>query len=226
MKKNLEQKEGKFSLKREILFFFFPPKCAVCRKTGYEGLCPGCREEVENAFSPKKYLCRGGNGFADQMMSLFSYEDCKPVQRMLMDWKKNNYSDLPEIFGDYIERAAKKKGFYQNIDCVTFAPRRNSARRNAGFDQAEELAKEISARLGISFRPLLRRCGFSRAQHAMKGERRENNVKGTFVSLEALDGETVLLVDDIVTTGASVRECARILKKSGAMKVYVLSLAH
>jgi ComF family protein len=218
-------KEEKLSWKKKILFFFFPPQCAVCGKMGQEGLCPECRREVEENFEPKKYLAWGGNGFADEMLSLFPY-DCRPVQTMLFDFKKNDYEDIASLFGEYIVRGAKSRLFYKNIDLVTFSPRRKSARRSAGFDQAESLAKIVARRLGLPYEPLLVRRGFSRAQHKMKGEDREKNVRGVFQPLRKLDGETVLLIDDIVTTGASARECARVLKKSGAMKVFVLSLAH
>ncbi len=219
-----DSKEEKLSLKKRLLFFFFPPKCASCGECGWEGLCPRCRERVEKAFSPKQFLARGGNGFADRMLSLFPYE-VPEVKRMLLDWKRNDFHDLHLIFGEYLERAAWKKSFYRNIDLVTFAPRRASARRYAGFDQAEQMAKEVSQRLNIPFEPLLSRHGFSRSQHKLPSRLREKNVHGVFRPLRPLHGETVLLIDDIVTTGASARECARILKGCGAMRVYILSLA-
>ena len=224
MKRN-HVKGEKNPILKGILSFFFPSKCPSCLAVGQEGLCPACARDVEAVFEPKKYLAFGGNGFADEMMALFPYEH-RRVKRMLFDWKRVDYEDLREIFGEYLERAAGKKGFWKGIDVVTFAPRRQKARKEAGFDQAEELAKEFSRRTGIPFEGLLKRKGFSRPQHRMKGEGREENVKGAFVPLRELEGETVLLIDDIVTTGASVRECARVLKEKGAMKVYVLSLAH
>lgn len=224
MKQMKSQKE-KNPVIRALLFFFFPPKCASCQSVGYEGLCPSCTEEVEAVFAPKKYLALGGNGYADEMMAIFPYGH-RRIQRMLFDWKRVDYEDLRDLFGEYMERTAQKKEFWKGIDLVTFAPRRRSARNRAGFDQAEELAKEFSLRCGVPYEALLERRGISRAQHRMKGDRREENVKGAFASVRELEGETVLLIDDIVTTGASVRECARVLKQAGAMRVFVLSLAH
>ncbi len=223
--KKIQSKEEKNPIVRALLFFFFPPKCVSCQSVGYEGLCPACIQEVEAAFAPKKYLALGGNGYADEMMAMFPY-DHRRIQRMLFDWKRADYTDLREILGEYMERTSRQKGFWKGIDVVTFAPRRKSARNKAGFDQAEELAKEFSRRCHIPYESLLQRRGFSQPQHRMKGDRREDNVKGAFVPTRELEGETVLLIDDIVTTGASVRECARILKQKGAMKVFVLSLAH
>ncbi len=223
-KSSFPEKEEKRSWKREILFFFYPPKCAGCHKTGYDGLCPVCRENVELAFQPKKFLASGGNGFADEMIGLFSYS-VPPVQTMLFDWKENDYRDLHEILGEYVERSARMSLFPKDIDLVTFSPRRKSARRRTGLDQAECLAREVAARLGLPFEPLLARRGFSLPQHRLRGKAREKNVQNRFIPTKPLHGERVLLVDDIVTTGESAKEGARVLKGAGAWRVSVFCLA-
>lgn len=208
-----------------LLFFFFPPKCAVCKRVGYENLCPQCQEKLDAAFAPTKHRPWGGCGFADEMFSLFSYENpC--VKTLLLDWKQMDYEDLHSILISYV-RKAKEKGFFpKEIHGITYCPRRQSARRKAGFDQAEEMARELAKELDLPFVTLLKRRGFSRSQHKVRGEGRERNVRGVFVATQKLNGENLILVDDIVTTGASCREAARILKKAGAMKVFVFSPAH
>ena len=224
MKRREKSKEEK-SLKEKLLFFFFPPKCAVCQRAGYENLCPDCREKMEEAFHAKKFLSYGGNGFVDEMISLFPYEN-RCVRRLLFDWKQNDYRDLHEIFGGFSHRAIERMHLAEKVDLVTFLPRRAGARRKAGFDQARCLAEEIARREQLPFEALLKRRGLSRPQHHLSGEQREKNVAGRFTATRALWGETILLVDDIVTSGASAREGARILKRAGAMKVIVFSLAH
>ena len=224
MKKVLKPKEEK-SWKEKLLFFFFPPKCAVCQAPGYENLCPECRAALRDAFAPRKFITFGGNGFADEMICLFSYENAA-VRRLLFDWKREDYRDLHEIFGTFAGEAIERFRLAEKADIVTFLPRRGSARRKAGFDQAQCFAEELARRSGIPFEPLLKRCGFSRPQHRLSGEKREKNVFGRFLPLRSLAGETVLLADDIVTSGASAREGARILKGAGAMKVIVFSIAH
>lgn len=224
MKKSRNQEE-KQSFGERLLFFFFPPKCALCGRVGWEELCPECEERVREDFDPKRFLAAGGNGFADEMLRLFPYES-EAVKPLLFSWKRDDYEDLRHIFSHYIREAAKRKLFPTKVDLITFAPRRRSARLQAGFDQAESLARTVAEELEIPFETLLSRRAFSRAQHKLKGEKREKNVKDAFSSTRPLEGETVLLIDDIVTTGASVKECARILKKSGAMKVFVLCIAH
>lgn len=225
MKRNHKaRKEGRSAFWDAVLFFFFPPMCAVCHRVGFDDLCPDCREELDAVFDPKSYRTRGGTGFADAMMTLFPYENAS-VKPLLFDWKMEDYEDLHRIFGGYMKQAAEK-GLFPEVDLITYCPRRRQGILEHGQDQAQLIAEELSKQLGIPCRTLLSRRGFSLPQHKTHGEMRERNVRGVFEATETLQGESILLVDDIVTTGSSVREAARILKKSGAMKVFVFSLAH
>ncbi len=218
-------KEKIAALRKRLLFFLFPPKCAVCGATGYDLLCPECQKKIEDAFDPKKFLANGGNSFADGMFTLFPYKEYG-VKKLLFDWKQRDYRDLPIIFTPYIQRFLKKKFLPENVHCIAYLPRRRAARRKIGFDQAEQIAQIFSQQLNLPIRPLLIRQGHAKAQHKAKYEKREKNIRGAFRATLAMEGETVLLIDDIVTTGATAREGARILKQAGAMKVYILSLAH
>ena len=201
--------------------FFFPLKCDICKEPAKEVLCPRCREALRGVYAPKAFLAKGGNGFADGMVALFSF-DSLPVKILLYDGKSRDYGHTDLLFGEAVERAKK---LLPRADLVTFAPRRPAAKRRTGFDQGEGIARAVAHRLGIPFQDLLERKGFSVPQHRLKGDAREENVRGVFHPRTLLAGETVLLVDDIVTTGASVRECARVLKGAGAQKVFVLALA-
>lgn len=210
---------------KSLLFFFYPPKCASCGKTGYEGLCPDCQARVENAFQPQKFLANGGNGFADAMFALFTYEEYA-VKKLLFSWKREDYRDLPPIFEPYIARFVQKKLLPEKIHRISYLPRRKWMRRKTGFDQAQRIARLVGKQLDLPVEPLLLRQGHSTAQRKAKFKSRERNVHGVFRATQEFEGETLLLIDDIITTGATAREGARILKKAGAMKVYVLSLAH
>ncbi len=212
-------------LRERFLFLLYPPKCAVCGAMGYAPLCPECKKRIKDAFEPRSFLASGGNGFADGMYTLFPYKEFA-IRKLLFDWKREDFRDLPEIFTPYMKQFVKKKLLPEKIHCIAYLPRRQAARRRIGFDQAQRMATIFSRYLDLPVEPLLIRQGHAKAQHKAKYENREKNIQGAFRSARPLEGETVLLVDDIVTTGASAREGARILKKAGAMKVYILSLAH
>lgn len=97
-----------------------------------------------------------------------------------------------------------------------------------GYNQAELLAKEISKKVGVEYLPTLKKIRHNTAQSTIKdSKQRAANVIGAYrvVDAEKVKGKYILLVDDVVTTGSTVSECARILKKSGAKAVYCLTLA-
>jgi len=214
----------KSSFSGRLLFFFYPPKCAACGEVGYGLLCPRCEQALKEAFEPKLFLSNGGNGYADTMTSLFSYQ-CYEAKKLILLWKKLNHPELTSVFCPLIQQWYREQ---KRINCtvVTFIPRRKSAKWKHGFDQAEKIAAGLSAALDLPLEKLLRRHGFSKSQHSLPTEKRRANVAGAFRPNRKLRGETVLLVDDIVTSGASAAEAARILKKAGAQKVFVLCLAH
>jgi ComF family protein len=97
-----------------------------------------------------------------------------------------------------------------------------------GFNQAELLARSISSSLGIPFaKGALCRRGFARSQRRLSGRERFRNVKGVFRArnVRRLKGKSVLVVDDVLTTGATANECANALKGAGARRVFVAIVA-
>lgn len=223
--KFLKSDQKKARLRDSLLFFFLPPRCPVCKAYGTRLLCPTCREQLKEAFHPHSFLASGGNGYADGMFTLFHYRE-RTVKHLLRDWKRENYRDLPLIFDPYVKMLVQKKLLPGKIHRITYLPRRKPTRFKTGFDQAEQIGALFAKSINLPLEALLQRQGNAKVQHKQKYKHREKNVRGAFRATQPLAGETVLVIDDIVTTGATAREGARILKRAGAMKVYVLSLAH
>ncbi len=215
--------QEKSSFRERLLFFLFPPKCTVCGEMGYGLLCPRCEEELKEAFLPERFLASGGNGYADSMTSLFPYEAYAP-KKLLLLWKRLDHPRLSAIFLPYIQKWQRKQLSLKD-PVITYLPRRKAAKWKMGFDQAEKIALLVSRSMNSPLKTLLIRQGYSKSQHSLPTEKRQANVAGAFRPVRALAGETVLLIDDIVTSGASAKEAARVLKKAGAQKVFVLCLA-
>ncbi len=99
--------------------------------------------------------------------------------------------------------------------------------RERGFNQSALLAGALSEKLRLkNLSACLRRTGSSRPQHFLDKSAREKNVRGRFaVRTPAVGGKKVLLVDDILTTGQTASECARVLKEAGARSITVLAVA-
>jgi len=114
------------------------------------------------------------------------------------------------------------------FDAVTFVPLHARRERERTYNQAQLLAKGLAACMKIQLLSnALRRVGFTRTQTDLNARQRRANVRGAFRALQPdwLEGRTILLVDDVMTTGATVGECARVLKEGEAAAVYVVTVA-
>lgn len=119
----------------------------------------------------------------------------------------------------------QKTGF--PIDLVTWVPIHPRKLKLRGYNQAELLAKALSFNLGLPCMDLLSKKKETKPQSKLNREERLKNILGVFEPKPSIMvfGKRILLVDDVITTGATASECARVLKKMGAEKVYVLALA-
>ncbi|CAN5608712.1 ComF family protein [soil metagenome] len=103
---------------------------------------------------------------------------------------------------------------------VTYVPTASSRRRKRGYDQSELIAKALSRRLGLPFKSLLARSGQSRQVGASR-EQRARQLADAFrpINVRQLKGSNILLIDDVVTTGATLFQAAKILKQGGAKQI-------
>lgn len=107
---------------------------------------------------------------------------------------------------------------------VTFVPMEKSRERRRGYNQAELVAKCLASLAGKKPVVLLEKSGTTRPQTELSGKDRLGNLEGSFSISVIRVPERVVLVDDVVTTGSTMRECARVLKRAGAVNVWGFSL--
>ena len=132
---------------------------------------------------------------------------------------------LTQAAGDAAHFAAQWGGDY---DLVTFAPTNPGTQRRRGYNQAELLARAVAQRLALPCVPTLKKNRATQAMHGLTPAQRRDNVRDAYVLTvpgEVLLGKRVLLVDDILTTGATLSECGRALKAGGAAFVAGLCAA-
>lgn len=113
-----------------------------------------------------------------------------------------------------------------SFDIITAIPMYYKNQRERGYNQSELLAKQCSEIMGIPYAELLEKHKANKAQHTLKGKERENNVHGVYrvADIELAADKTILIIDDIITTGNTLGECCKVLKKAGCKSISCATL--
>ena len=201
---------------RSTVHLIQPPFCAVCGdpaegRIEHEYTCPWCEE---------------GDVFFEKARSAARYRAV--LRTALQAFKYRKVTSLSNDFGPLMTACLQVHYSKVPFDAVTFVPLHATRERSRTYNQARILAQGLAAQLGLS--PVVRSLKRVRAtttQTDLTAAERRANVKGAFEAVDGawLAGRSLLLVDDVMTTGATVNECARVLKDVGVARVHVMTLA-
>jgi len=219
-----------------LLEIIFPTRCVSCGRGG-NLLCPDCESKLVPLESLSCIVCGrpavGGithpicrsRWAPERFLAAFPYRG--PARRLVQALKYKRLRAVAKIMAELLIGEMREIG-------VDFGPQAQAVpiplsfwRQGArGFNQAELLARALAEELKLDFRPkILRKIRDTSSQVSLSRPERQENVRGVFSVSAELHGEDILLVDDVVTTGATAREAARTLKKAGAGQVWVLAFA-
>lgn len=228
----------------------FPPRCLTCSRLleDNQGLCQQCLDGIETieypycdtcgkpleppgSFAgvdkPVCFDCRDTRFFFEYARSIGKYKgvlrEC--IHLLKYKGKKIILKSLDKLIGNNIY------GFIplEKISFIIPVPVHKKRLHERGFNQAELIARLIGDRYKISvFSNLLNKSVNTSPQVTLSREERSKNVRGVFAVTDCscVRMGTILLIDDVYTTGATVNECARVLRRAKAKEVYVLTLAH
>ena len=223
-------------LAQAFLDVLFPPRCVACGREG-TFLCPGCREAMPRALPPRCPLCwqperrgeacgrcaRTRPAFAGAR-SLYVFQG--PVREAVHALKYNHLSALARPMGELM--AAYLKTEELPVDLVVPVPLFGRRQRLRGYNQSALLARELARLDGLPLaeRSLSRRRDTPPQARSVDAEARRRNVAGAFAADgRRVDGRRVLLIDDVMTTGATLDACAQALRQGGAASVWALTFA-
>jgi ComF family protein len=167
-------------------------------------------------------LCRLGLQGFDAVYSYGSYEGS--LRELVHLFKYNGVRPLGRTFGRFLDQALPRE---TSFDVIVPMPLHWFKKWQRGFNQADILAREIGKKWNVPVRNVIRRKKATRPQAGLTNAKRRLNMSGAFriPRGRSLAGMRVLLVDDVVTTGATASACARVLKRAGAAHVALLALA-
>ena len=206
-----------------LIQLLFPSKCILCGKllqAGEQDLCRECRVD-----SPEYPGAKDTIQFLDSFTAVWYYEG--NVRRSLLRYKFYNCRSFAHGYGRILAMKLLREN-PEGFDCITWVPVSFLRKLTRGYDQVELLANAVGRELGMEPVPLIRKVRHNRPQSGISGEaERRANVLGAYrvLNREAISGKRILLLDDILTTGATAGECARILLTNGAKDVHCAAVA-
>jgi len=235
------------ALIERCLQFLLPSQCHCCERfleEGQKGICPDCLSKIRWIEPPLCTLC--GVPFLSREIENHPCGACLtrgkyftmaravgyyegPLREAIHRWKYEEKSYLTLFFGEKLAEGFCRYWDPQSFDLIIPIPLHSKRLRERGFNQALLLVKELSQRTRIPYsKGLLRKRKPTTPQVNLNGGEREKGVRGSFHIQrdEEIEGKSILLVDDVYTTGATVNECSKVLLKAGAERVDVLTLAH
>jgi len=238
-------------LSKATISGLFPPRCAGCGGWEEKLFCDDCRLQLHFIHQPLCKVC--GKPFDPLAMADLCAE-CRPsrnskppeytalrscfdfggpLREAIHSYKYNGQSSLADLLAQELADfwLCDCKGTLQTPPCdlITPVPLHWWRAYRRGYNQSELLANQLALHINVPTKVLLRRIKPTRPQVELHRDQRAENVKNAFQINAAMTSiikeKTILLIDDVCTTGATLRECAKALKKGGATAVYALTVA-
>lgn len=221
----------------KFLKAFIPDRCRICGEvveldTEFcsdckslpeipSPLCKSCGANVNDC------NCKKHKNEYKQVIAPYYYRDS--IVKGIHNFKENNMPFLADSFVAEMADCFNKNYADIDFDCIAFVPCRPFKHRVRGFNQSELLAEKLSVVLNIPVENILNKIAYSGVQHHKTAQQRRADIFGVFDVDDAyktkLTDKTILLIDDVKTTGSTLNECAKMLKIYGAKSVYALTFA-
>ena len=221
----------------DFIRLFYPNLCMVCHNdlaSNESVICTACLYHIprtkywldsENAVAKIFW----GRAFVQNACSFFFFAKGSRYRKLLHHLKYNGKKEVGFILGKEFGNELKRVESYQNIDFIVPVPLHPKRLRQRGYNQAEEIAKGLNESMGIPISANnLIRSGYTETQTRKSRTQRVENVSRAFrlVNPSDFEGKHILIVDDIVTTGATLEECATTVLQAENSKVSIVTLAY
>lgn len=228
-----------------IFSLVFVPKCAACQSVlpsdeitlcskcekvyllESKMLCPSCNRAHKMCVCKIDFL-----GARIPLTHVTGYDIKRPSvsKSIILGVKDNRLDSTFDFLAEQMLTALKERYirlFERTSVVITYVPRSKNAKRKSGHDQSEQIAKRIAAKSGAAFMPLFENNAVKKQKTLKRAERQINASKNYALLYPelSLKGQTLVIIDDIVTTGASIGACATLAKKAGAKATLSLSFA-
>ncbi len=219
--------------RRSLLSLLMPIECLGCG-TEVDWICPNCRQELP---LHRQELCFCGksskDGLCDQhrarlgldcLTTLFSYSK-QPIRKLIAQIKYRGYTDGVNFLARHYQKKTLVR-LPRGEWIVTFIPLSRTRQRQRGFNQSKLLAQKLTSPLYDCIELLVKKRETIPQVKLTKQLRKKNLLRSLAIKPGVAIPEQVILVDDVVTTGSTLKEAARVLRKAGVKQIWGLTLAH
>ena len=197
---------------RGIIEVIYPKSnyCKGCGKADIQGLCGECMQKIKPCKDDK--LCIGYYGHV--------------LKKLILDFKYKKDFESAEILVELILDKIGDGSEYKDY-IFTFIPISKNTLKKRGFNQCEYIANEIAMNLNMKVINTLEKVKETKVQKTLLREERLRNIKGAFrvIDKSKVEGKKLILIDDVITTGATISEGEKVLLESGAKEIKILTLA-
>jgi len=230
------------SLWASISSVLWPPSCVLCQGTGQPGrdLCVACEGDLianpvccmrcaQPLFRTRARRdlcgrCLGAHAIIES--SFVPYRYAYPLDRLIQRLKYGNALSVARVLGGLFADRRAELECEQAPELIVPVPLGRRRYRERGFNQAHELARAVSRRANIELRSdLVERMRETPEQAGLPRRQRRRNVRGAFRLLRTLKASHIAIFDDVVTTGSTVNELAKVLRRAGARRIEVWAIA-
>lgn len=214
-------KRAVFELKDFFQKLIFPPRCPVCsRVLGFVPECERCAPLVPRLLRRELVpLSLHTLSMLEQVYAPFIYQP--PMKKPLLLAKYDARRDIMRFFAGYMAQGVREAGW--QVDVILPVPSHPASVRRRGHDTALLFAQELARQLDLPVEAqALKKLYQTKEQHTLSKQARQSNLLGAFAVEvpESVRGRRILLVDDVLTTGATLNECAKMLLGAGAVCCY------
>ena len=230
---------------RGLVSLFYPSFCATCSAAVEQGetLCGSCLEKAPRISPP--FCAKCSQPFPGAITDSFTCANCEDralhfdaavaayrsrgvVRKVMHDFKYSRQVHLRQLLGNWVAEALLDPRLAgRRFDLVVPVPLHPARKRERGFNQAELLALELCRASSLKLGSVLQRIRYTTTQTQFDRSERMENLKGAFRLRHGCNVQDLrmLLVDDVLTTGSTLSECASVLKKAGALSVHAATAA-
>lgn len=214
----------------KIKHLFFTSKCLFCDELLYYGefVCDECSKQIAKLSEDKCSVCGEYNCVCydeynfSYVLAPFIYED--KVKKAIIDMKFNGFGYNAKAFSEFIFTRLESFKYKNDIDLIIEVPMYYIKRWNRGYNQSELIAKYLSQKMNLKYyKRIITKIKNTKEQNKLNYELRKINLIDCYKIFDnsKIIGKTVLLVDDVFTTGSTAKECSKVLLQNGAEKVFV-----